>query len=102
MTADRDDDLGVLDLDDMPGIPPLVRNARVAADLLFVDPPPAYYVKADDRYVHISAAYTDEMAAWLDRHGEFHEFGPGLSEERRAWFGIVEGVTFTVSCEVTA
>ena len=101
MTLERDDDLGVLDLDDMPGIPPLVRNARVAADLLFCDPPPLTSVKAERNRIVMTGVDSDEMRAWIDRRLELHEFSPGL-DGRRSWYGVIEGVPVRVDCEVTA
>lgn len=97
--TDRDDDLGVLDLDDMPGIPPLVRNARVAADLLFVDPPPAFVVRVHRWHVHIAGLRDSGFEEWAARH--LDEI-PAPSDALRKWIGTIEGVPFEAVCEVTA
>ena len=103
MTATRDDDFGALDLDDMPGIPPLVRNARVAADLLFCDPPPAYTVRATEHAISIQGRDVDGFPDWCARHHLDEIYGwedEGLSW--REFRGVVEGVPFEATCEVTA
>ena len=101
--TDRDDDLGTLDLDDMPGIPPLVRNARVAADLLFCDPPPAYAVRVTPDKVALQGRDEDGLHEWAARH-QLDEV-EGWGNDGRTWRefeGVVEGVTFKVTVEVTA
>lgn len=94
-TTDRDDDFGALDLDDMPGIPPLVRNARVAADLLFVDPPPATRVTAEPNRIIMAGPENVAMLAWIDRRLELHEATAGV-DGVRSWHGVIEGVPVRV------
>lgn len=105
MTAqtERDDDFGVLDLDDMPGIPPLVRNARVAAELLFVDPPPLFAVSANPYEISIVGSVAAEIAEWCARHYLSEVDGWELDGTNwRRWQGVIEGVPVRVDCEVTA
>lgn len=88
-------------IDDIPGIPPLVRNARVAADVLFVDPPPAYMVRATEYAVGIQGRDEDGLASWAQRHHLDEVDGwedNGISW--REFRGVVEGVAFEVTVEV--
>ena len=101
MSTETDDDFGPFDLDDMPGIPPLVRNARVAADLLFVDPPPAYAVRVTEHRVGIQGRDEDGLVEWCERH-RLDEIDGWESDSLRwrEFRGVIEDVPFEVTCEV--
>ena len=88
-------------LDPMPGIPPLVRNARVAADLLFVDPPPAYTVRVTEYIVGIQGRDEDGLVSWAQCHHLDEVDGwesNGISW--REFRGVLGGVPFEVTVEI--
>ena len=83
-------------LDPIPGVPPLVANARVAAAVLFVDPPSAYAVNVTEYEVTIQGATRDGIEEWAVRHyltfEDAHRHDDG--NLYRQYVGVIEGVPF--------
>lgn len=104
MTPLRDDDLGTtVDLDDLPGIDQIARNARVAADLLSVDTPPLFAVSADPYEISIVGSVAAEIAEWCARHYLSEVDGWELDGRNwRRWRGVIEGVPVRVDCKVAS
>lgn len=82
---------------------PLVRNARVAADLLFIDPPPAYAVRVTEYAITVQGRDVDGFPDWCERRhlGEIDGWESN-GQEWREFRGVIEGVLFEATCEVTA
>ena len=78
---------------------PLVRNARVAADVLFRDPPPAYVVTVYEDVIRVQGDPSAEFEAWAARH-HLQETNP--HDGWRRWVGVIEGVQLEATCAVTA
>jgi len=90
-----------VDLDPMPGVPPIAANARVAADLLFVDPPPAYSVTVTEYDVTVQGKQGDGIEGWARRHHLTHDRAFNVSGSMYHRFtGVIEGVIFRVISEV--
>lgn len=91
-------------LDPIPGTPPLVANARVAADVLFVDPPVAYSVTVTEFDVTVQGKSRDGVEEWAARHHlaftVAKRHGDGNLYRHHA--GVIEGVQFRVVGVVTA
>ena len=82
---------------------PIVRNARVLADILFIDPPPAYMARATEYLAGIQGRDEDGLVEWAQRQ-HLAEID-GWESNGIAWRefrGFIEGVQFKVTVEVTA
>ena len=100
MTSNPDGE--TVTLDPIPGIPALAANARVAADLLFVDPPPAYWVTVTEYDVTVQGR-GDGIEAWALRHHLTHDHAFGASGSVYNRFkGVIEGVNFVAISVVTS
>ena len=91
-------------IDPIPGTPPLVVNARVAADVLFVDPPVAYSVTVTEFDVTVQGKSRDGIEEWAARHhltfDDAHRHDDG--NLYRSYVGVIEGVQFRAVGVVTA
>ena len=87
-------------LDPIPGIlvPAMIAGARVAAKVLFVDPPNAYAVTITEYDVTVQGKARDGIEEWAVRHHltfeEAHRYDDG--NLYRQYVGVIEGVPFRV------